>query len=125
MDMQVVKQPILHDGHVFHAPAERDRYVYLKGLKADGVIVQLAVRPRYVLVKAFKTASGICHPQVTFTPHFSYFDMNGRLIVETVKQGRPSRDFHLQRKLWQQQHLGAFFSVVRPDVGGLWTEEVY
>lgn len=125
MDIQIIKRPTLQDGHVFHSPMERDRYLYLKGLQADGVIVQLAVRPHYVLVKAFKSASGICHPQVTFTPHFSYFDMNGRLIVETVKTSRPSRDFHLQRKLWQQQHLGAFFSVVRADMHGAWTEEVY
>lgn len=106
-----------YDGILFDSIKEKDRYIVLKQAERDGLISELTLQPRWVLlpakkeqyVKHLKTKDKICERTVMlpihYTADFSYIK-DGELIVEDVKSSPLllSRDVPLRLKMMKYFH---------------------
>ena len=89
------------DGITFDSQMERRRYEQLKLLKARGVIRNLQLQPKFLLVEGFNIGKKRMQP-IYYKADFSY-DENGVFIVEDVK-GVETREFRLKRKLFRRRY---------------------
>lgn len=108
---------VVIDGISFDSTKEGKRYLILKEAENKGLISELTLQPRWVLlpakkeqyVKHLKTKDKICERTVTlpihYTADFSYIK-NGEFVVEDVK-GSPytlSKDVPLRLKMMKYFH---------------------
>ena len=85
------------DGITFDSKAEARRYADLKLMERAGIISNLELQPSFVLLDAFRDASGALHRAITYKADFRYTEA-GKTIVEDVK-GMETREFKLKRKM--------------------------
>ena len=106
-----------YDGILFDSIKEKDRYIVLKQAEQDGLISELTLQPRWVLLPA-KKEQYIEHKKtkdvvkertilqpMRYTADFSYIK-DGKFVVEDVK-GSPytlSKDVPLRLKMMKYFH---------------------
>lgn len=86
-----------HNGITFDSKRERDRYLVLKDAERKGLISDLELQPKYILVAAVyeaetvhlktkdKVVSKCKQRAITYTADFRYKKPNGEIVVEDVK----------------------------------------
>lgn len=106
-----------YKGIVFDSTKEMKRYIVLEDAQNKGLISELTLQPRWVLlpakkekyVKHLKTKDKICERTVLlpihYTADFSY-QKDGKLVVEDVKPSPKilSRDVPLRLKMMKYFH---------------------
>lgn len=87
------------DGVEFDSQAEAARYVELRLLLNAGIISNLELQPKYVLVAKFTTRSGEKIRELSYVADFRYVDgPTGKTIVEDVK-GMKTEVYKIKKKL--------------------------
>ena len=87
------------DGVTFASKKEAARYVELKLCEKYGVISNLELQPKYVLIGKFTTRSGEKIRELAYVADFRYVDSTtGDTIVEDVK-GMKTDVYKIKRKL--------------------------
>jgi hypothetical protein len=106
-------EPVEAFGIVFDSKREREEYLKLRERAESGEIVDLRVKPTYVLLEPFlyfgKRVRGM-----TFTPDFDYLDATGIRCVVEVKGGKATQTqaYKLREKLFKARYPHIFFEVV-------------
>jgi hypothetical protein len=103
------KQARTKDGVVFDSAAEMKRYADLKIMEYTGLISDLELQPRFLLLE--KTPRTRRH---VYTADFMYKE-RGRAVVEDVK-GYKTTDYALRRDLFLAQYAEIGFREIH---GGL------
>ena len=87
------------DGVTFASKKEAARYVELRLCEKYGVISNLELQPKYVLVSKFTTRSGEKIRELAYVADFRYVDTStGLTVVEDVK-GMKTDVYKIKRKL--------------------------
>lgn len=89
------------DGITFDSRKEADRYLVLKGMEDDGVIVDLRWQVRYELVPAFDV-DGKHYRPIYYVADFVYVE-DGKEVVEDVK-GMRTDVYKLKSKLFARRY---------------------
>ncbi len=98
----------IYEGIQFDSKAERDRYIELKQMAANGEITNLEVHGpplKYVLQDKFRDRHGVAVREISYTPDFRYME-SGVLVLEDVKGAKVvmSSDFPLRVKLFKRRY---------------------
>jgi hypothetical protein len=86
------------DGYKFDSLAELRRYQDLRIMENNGDISNLVVHPRFILQEPF-THNHIRERAIAYEADFSYYDRDGKKIVEDVK-GFKTKEYQIKRKLF-------------------------
>lgn len=73
------------DGHVFDSEREADVYSKLKMCQDSGIISDLELQPKFILLPSFKDKSGVTHRQISYIADFRYKETGGHIVVIDVK----------------------------------------
>jgi hypothetical protein len=87
------------NGYTFDSLAEAARYEELLLLEAGGVISDLKVHPRYILLPALRLSDGSLQRPITYIADFAYTE-NGRTVIEDVK-GKETESWRIKAKLFR------------------------
>ncbi len=90
------------DGIRFHSAAEAYRYCELKLARDNGVISDLTLQPRFVLLEGFKDSDGNRVKPIYYKGDFKYIQ-DGKVVVEDVK-GALTEVYRLKRKLFKHRY---------------------
>ena len=99
------------DNITFHSKGEARRYAELKLMERAGLIQNLELQPKFMLLEAFTDEDGVRHRAITYTADFRYME-NGFFIVEDFK-GRETEVFKLKRKLFASRYPGYRFRITK------------
>lgn len=99
------------DNITFHSKGEARRYAELKLMERAGIIQNLELQPKFMLLEAFTDEDGVRHRAITYTADFRYLE-NGFFIVEDFK-GRETDVFKLKRKLFASRYPGYRFKITK------------
>lgn len=90
------------DGITFDSYKESCRYKELKALEQQGLISELELQKKYVLIPAqYETINGkrkCVECQISYYADFVYTDAQGETVVEDVK-GKKTKEYIIKRKL--------------------------
>lgn len=86
------------DGYKFDSLAECRRYQDLRIMERNGDISNLVVHPRFILQEPF-THNHIRERAIAYEADFSYYEKEGRKIIEDVK-GFKTKEYQVKRKLF-------------------------
>lgn len=121
------------DGITFHSKMESEYYEYLKQLKANGVVSDFELQPRYLLQEKFIIVDGVAiygsnenfntlkrkHKAETirdieYIADFKVFYANGAVeVIDTKGQSTP--DFEIKKKMLLCLHPSITFKVLIKD----------
>jgi hypothetical protein len=73
------------DGFKFDSRKERERYLFLKELQANGGIRHLMVHPTYELQESFVNAKGEKRRAIKYEADFGYITNKDAVVIEDVK----------------------------------------
>lgn len=83
---------IIIDGHKFDSKKEGSRYLKLKQLEKTGIIKELELQPKFLLLDTIHY-KGKTYPKTYYKADFKYFDNEkGKYIVEDVKSPITAKD---------------------------------
>ena len=83
---------VIHNGIKFDSKKERDRYITLKQLEKAGIIKELELQPKFLLLDTIHY-KGKTYPKTYYKADFKYFDNEkGKYIVEDVKSLITAKD---------------------------------
>lgn len=92
------------DGITFDSKAEAKRYQELKLLERAGVITDLELQPKFVILPKHKDIEGKTVREMSYFADFSYFDIEkGKYVIEDVK-GVKTAVYKLKKKLVEYKH---------------------
>lgn len=89
---------IMENGYNFDSLSEHRRYRELSLMEYAGTISNLVVHPRFILQEPF-TYNHIRERAIAYEADFSYYDRDGKKIVEDVK-GFKTKEYQIKRKLF-------------------------
>ena len=94
------------DGKTFDSRKEARRWQELRYLLRAGVISRLERQTPFELIPAQRDETGkLLERAVTYRADFTYWDENGRFIVEDVKsEATRTREYIIKRKLLLYRH---------------------
>lgn len=73
------------NGITFDSKKEMYRYLELKGLEDAGLIVDLKLQHHFTLSESFRRPDGELIRKIEYVADFTYFDSEGKFVVEDVK----------------------------------------
>lgn len=73
------------NGITFDSKKEMYRYLELKGLEDAGLIVDLKLQHHFTLSESFRRPDGELIQKIVYVADFTYFDGEGKFVVEDVK----------------------------------------
>ena len=73
------------NGIPFDSKKEMYRYLELKGLEDAGLIVDLKLQHHFTLSESFRRPDGELIRKIEYIADFTYFDGEGKFIIEDVK----------------------------------------
>lgn len=73
------------NGITFDSKKEMCRYLVLKGLEDAGLIVDLKLQHHFTLSESFRRPNGELIRKIEYIADFTYFDSEGKFVVEDVK----------------------------------------
>lgn len=83
---------VIYNGIKFDSKKERDRYITLKQLEKAGIIKELELQPKFLLLDTIHY-KGKTYPKTYYKADFKYFDNEkGKYIVEDVKSPITAKD---------------------------------
>ena len=83
---------VIYNGIKFDSKKERDRYITLKQLEKAGIIKELELQPKFLLLDTIHYKSKT-YPKTYYKADFKYFDNEkGKYIVEDVKSLITAKD---------------------------------
>ena len=83
---------VIYNGIKFDSKKERDRYITLKQLEKAGIIKELELQPKFLLLDTIHY-KGKTYPKTYYKADFKYFDNEkDKYIVEDVKSSITSKD---------------------------------
>lgn len=93
--------PCEADGIRFDSKKERRRFLELKGMYEAGLITDLKLQHHFTLSEAFKDVSGNVVRRVEYIADFTYFDSEGKFVIEDVKSNatRQNAVYSLKKRL--------------------------
>ena len=94
----------------FDSVVEKDRYVFLSGCEKRGLIHELELQPKFVLVDKF-TRADKTYRELKYIADFKYIE-NGSVVIEDVK-GYPTPEYLLKRKIFLAQNTDLRFKEVK------------
>lgn len=86
------------DGYTFDSLAELQCYRDLRLIENNGDISNLIIHPRFILQEPF-TYNSARERAIAYEADFSYYDRDGKKIVEDVK-GFKTKEYQIKRKLF-------------------------
>lgn len=86
------------DGIIFDSRKEADYYIHLKELEGAGIVSNIVLQPRFVLIPAF-TKNGVKFRKMEYVADFQY-EKDGEIIVVDVK-GYKTDVYKAKRKLFE------------------------
>lgn len=77
------------------------RYLELKGLEDAGLIVDLKLQHHFTLAEAFRQSDGGLVRKIEYIADFTYFDGEGKFVVEDVKSEatRKNKVYSIKRRM--------------------------
>lgn len=102
------------DGIRFDSAMEAARYQQLRLMERAGLISDLALQPRFVIIPAFTTATGKKVRKTEYVADFQYLDDAGRVVVEDVK-GMKTREYRIKAKLFMREYPTLIFREITKD----------
>lgn len=76
----------------FSSKKERDRYITLKQLEKAGIIKELELQPKFLLLDTIHY-KGKTYPKTYYIADFKYFDKEkGKYIIEDIKSPITAKD---------------------------------
>lgn len=92
------------DGIVFDSMKEAQRYVVLKSFQKDGLIRNLELQKKFVLIEKQVGANGkVLERECAYKADFCYTDKNGNFVVEDAK-GVRTTEYRIKRKLMLERY---------------------
>lgn len=83
---------VIYDGIKFDSKKERARFITLKQLEKVGIIKELELQPKFLLLDTIHY-KGKTYPKTYYKADFKYFDNEkGKYIVEDVKSPITAKD---------------------------------
>ena len=83
---------VIYKGIKFDSKKERDRYITLKQLEKAGIIEELELQPKFLLLDTIHY-KGKTYSKTYYIADFWYFDVNkGKHIIEDVKSPITAKD---------------------------------
>ena len=83
---------VIYKGIKFDSKKERDRYITLKQLEKAGIIKELELQPKFLLLDTIHYKDKT-YPKTYYKSDFKYFDNEkGKYIVEDVKSPITAKD---------------------------------
>lgn len=83
---------VIYKGIKFDSKKERDRYITLKQLEKAGIIKELELQPKFLLLDTIHYKDKT-YPKTYYKADFKYFDINmGKYIIEDVKSPITAKD---------------------------------
>ena len=89
---------VVYDGIQFASAFERNRYIDLKLMEKEGIIINLRLQVKYEVIPKQNGERA-----ANYVADFVYEDANGETVVEDTK-GFSTRDYILKRKLMLYVH---------------------
>ena len=85
-------------GITFDSKKEAVRFYELSNMERAGMITKLKLQPQFTLQEGFKTPEGETVRPIRYVADFSYFDEQGRFVVEDVK-GVRTKEYLMKKKM--------------------------
>lgn len=83
---------VIYNGIKFDSKKERDKYIELKQLEKAGIIKELELQPKFLLLDTIHY-KGKTYPKTYYIADFKYFDNEKcKYIVEDVKSSITAKD---------------------------------
>ena len=83
---------VIYNGIKFDSKKERDRYIELKQLEKAGIIKELELQPKFLLLDTIHY-KGKTYPKTYYKADFKYFDNEkGKYIIEDIKSPITAKD---------------------------------
>lgn len=82
---------VIYNGIKFDSKKERDRYITLKQLEKAGIIKELELQPKFLLLDTIHY-KGKTYPKTYYKADFKYKTKDGVEIIEDVKSEITSKD---------------------------------
>jgi hypothetical protein len=92
-------KPVIIDGHRFASLREGARYRVLSTWQAAGIIRDLELQPKFILLAGYRRENGKWERPTTYVADFRYVE-RGLVVVEDVK-GVKTETYKLKRKWFQ------------------------
>ena len=90
------------DGYTFDSKDEGKYYEYLKGLKAQGQIINFELQPKFELIPKFEKA-GKRYQAITYSADFTIYHINGEVEYVDIK-GLETQQGILRGKLFNWKY---------------------
>jgi len=92
------------DGILFSSHDEAHYYEYLKGLKAQGQIMNFELQPKFELIPKFEKA-GKKYQAINYSPDFTVYHLDGGVeYIDVKSMGTATQQGELRRKLWEYRY---------------------
>ena len=83
---------VIYDGIKFDSKKERARFITLKQLEKAGIIKELELQPKFLLLDTIHY-KGKTYPKTYYKADFKYFDNEkGKYIIEDIKSPITAKD---------------------------------
>lgn len=83
---------VIYNGIKFDSKKERDKYIELKQLEKAGIIKELELQPKFLLLDTIHY-KGKTYPKTYYKADFKYFDNGkGKYIIEDIKSPITAKD---------------------------------
>ena len=83
---------VIYNGIKFDSKKERDRYITLKQLEKAGIIKELELQPKFLLLDTIHYKDKT-YPKTYYIADFKYFDNEkGKYIIEDIKSPITAKD---------------------------------
>ena len=83
---------VTYNGIKFDSKKERDKYIELKQLEKAGIIKELELQPKFLLLDTIHYKSKT-YPKTYYKADFTYFDNEkGKSILEDIKSPTTAKD---------------------------------
>ena len=82
---------VIYDGIKFDSKKERNKYIELKQLEKAGIIKELELQPKFLLLDTIHY-KGKTYPKTYYKADFKYKTKDGVEIIEDVKSKITSKD---------------------------------
>ncbi|QBK26726.1 DUF1064 domain-containing protein [Ureibacillus thermophilus] len=109
---------VVVDGIEFDSALEARYYKHLKLLKAQGIVIDFELQPKYTLLDSFKK-NGKTFRAITYNADFEVYYTDGHVEVVDVK-GMVTQQFELRRKLFEYRYPYELKVITYSKIDGGW-----
>lgn len=108
-----------YDGIKFDSKMERDYYIHLKQLQANGIVYEFFMQKKYVIVDAYTNARGEKIQASRYVADFEVHYSDNRVEVIDIK-GQLTPLFNLKKKLFEARYPFSLVLLTYSKIDGGW-----